>query len=214
VTRVALARRWAAAAIAGLAVLALPACDPDQPGSAAIVGGQRISETELQDTVQAIVDLKRETGQDAGDVAELTRGVLAGRVESMLVTHAAATEGLTISDGEVRNYISGARSEIGDEKKFRAALANSNIAPDDLDRYTAFFLLREKLATRLGAANDPATRTKYNELMLSTGNEVGVQISPRYGSWDPRQGLAGSPDDLSHPVSPSPAPTQLAPSPQ
>ena len=206
--------RAAGAAMACLAVLALTACDPSQPGAAAIVGDQRITETELQDSVRAIVDLKLEAGQKAGDVAALTREELAERIESLLVTRAAAAEGVAVTEGEVRSYVSGARSDFGDEKRFRAALANSNVAPDDLERYTEFFLLREKLANELGGANDPATAEKYNQLILRIGNEAGVQVSPRYGSWDAVKGIGGPPDDLSRSESGDQPPTEPAPNPQ
>jgi hypothetical protein len=194
-------------AVACLAVLALTACDPQQAGAAAIVGGQRISENELQDSVRSLVDLKKETGQQAGDVAALTRQELTERVESLLVERAAAAEGVQVTDGEVRGYIAGARSDFGEEKQFRAALANANVAPADLDSYTRFFLLREKLAGKLGGANDPSTGEKYGQLILKTGNEVGVHINPRYGAWDPKKGVGGPPDDLSRAPTAEPAPT-------
>jgi SurA N-terminal domain len=216
VTRV-LPRRIAGAALGGfaaLAMLALTACEPNQPGAAAIVGDQRISETELQESVRAIVDIKKETGQQTGDIAALTREELAERIESILVGRAAATEGLTVSEGEVSDYISAARSDFGDEARFRVALANSNVAPDDLERYTEFFLLREKLANRLGGANDPSVAQKYNQLILGIGNEAGVQISPRYGSWNPAEGIGQPKDDLSRSGSAEPAPSAPAPAPQ
>jgi SurA N-terminal domain len=216
VTRV-LPRRIAGAALAGLVGLAVPAltaCEPDQPGSAAIVGDQRITEAELQGSVRAIIDLKREAGQQVSDTGALVRQVLARQVESILVAHAAAAEGIEVSEGEVSKSISQVRSGFADEAKFRAALADNNIAPADFERFAEFNLQVQKLADRLGGANDPATAQKYNQLLLSIGNEEGVQISPRYGSWDPAKGPGEPKDDLSQSGSLEPSSTEPAPAPR
>jgi hypothetical protein len=212
-----LPRRIAGAALAGLVGLAVPAltaCEPDQPGAAAIVGDQRISEADLQENVQAIVGIKKDAGQQPGDTAALVRQVLYRQIESMLVARAAAEEGIEVTDGEVSNYMSQTRSGFADEAKFQSALAENNIAPADFERFAEFNLQVQKLASRLGGLNDPATAQKYNQLLLRVGNEEGVQISPRYGSWDATKGPGQPKDDLSRSASAEPASTELPPPPQ
>jgi SurA-like N-terminal domain len=164
--------------------------------------------------VRAIIDLKKEAGQQVGDTGALLRQVLFRQVESILVAHAAAEEGVEVTEGEVSTSISQVRSGFADEAKFRAALADNNIAPADFERFAEFNLQVQKLANRLGGANDPATAQKYNQLLLRIGNEEGVQISPRYGSWDPAKGPTEPKSDLSQSGSAEPASTEPAPAPR
>ena len=83
----------------------------------------------------------------------------------------------------------------------KQTLARAGIAPDDLADYTRKFLLRDQIARQLAESGSSNVEEAYTQLVVETGNAMGVQIAPRYGSWDSQEGLGPRPDDLSKPLS-------------
>jgi parvulin-like peptidyl-prolyl isomerase len=182
-----------------MAVLLLSACAADQPGAAAIVGDQRIAVSALQSSAEQVLALQERTGEPTSPAGQVLRTQLTEQVENIIVNEIAADLGITVSDGEVRNLIAETREQVGDQ--FDIQLARAGISPDDLEDYTRKFLLRDQIARQL-AEEGGDVDAAYQQLGVETGNAMGVEIAPRYGSWNAETGLEPIPNDLSTPVSP------------
>lgn len=182
--------RGLAAAAALLAVTSLTSCRPDQVGAAAIVDGKTISVHQLQDATTDY--LKAVPKGNAGDAQQ---AILQQMIVSAVVAKAGDTAGVTVSAGEVaaqRDQIldsvrAGAKAAKVSERVFVSRqLAQSQnatvVPPSQLDQ----FIRDQLMASKLGQ-NDPAAA---NEAIIKAAADTDVEVNPRYGRWDPQQGLA------------------------
>ena len=182
--------RGLAVAAALLTVTSLTSCRADQVGTAAIVDGNTISVHELQDATADY--LKAVPKGNAGDAQQ---AILQQMIVSAVVAKAGDTAGVTVSAGEVasqRDQIldsvrAGARAAKVSERVFVSRqLAQSQnatvVPPSQLDQ----FIRDQLLASKLGQ-NDPAAA---NDAITTAADHTKIEVNPRYGQWDPQQGLA------------------------
>ncbi len=183
-------RGLAVLAVALLAMSSLVSCRADQVGTAANVDNDSISVEELQD---ATVDyLEAVPDGNAGDAQQ---AILQQMIVSAVIAKAADSAGVTATDGEV----AAARDQALDSVREPAEEANVSaraylsrqlsqsqsgavVPPDQLEQ----FIRDQILATKLGE-NDPAAA---NDALVAAARETDVEVNPRYGRWDPQQGLA------------------------
>jgi hypothetical protein len=180
----------AVAAAAALAVMSLASCRTDQVGTAAIVDGESISVEQLQDATQGFLEAVPD-----GNSGNAQQAILQQMIVSKVIQNAADSAGVTVSDSEVAAQ----RDQVLDSVREPAEAANvsardyvsrqlsSNqtgavVPPDDLEQ----FIRDQLLASKLGE-NDPAAG---NEALMAAARETDVEVNPRYGRWDPQQGLA------------------------
>ena len=183
-------RGLAVAAAALLAVTSLTSCRADQAGTAAIVDGESISVDELQEQTESYLE-----AVPSGNAGDAQHAILLQMIVATLVEKAAETAGVTVSAGEV----AAARDQALDSVREPAAaakvstrsylsrqLAESQTAavvpPDQLEQ----FIRTQLLASKLGE-NDP---NAANEAITAAAGDADIEINPRYGRWDPQQGLA------------------------
>jgi SurA N-terminal domain len=175
-THVTRTRRVSAAALAVGAALALGACDTQQIGAAAVVGDQRISVGELQDEVVAYADSLPEAQPPTGDTTALQQALLERRIRHELFTVLADREGVEVSEADIDRFLDDfAAQQGGDLSGFYAqnGFTEESVRPAVRDE-----LVRQQLLATLGS--DEAI---FVELDAIT-QEVGVEVNPRYGSWD------------------------------
>ncbi len=160
-------RLGAAALAAGL----LAGCTPGQVGIAASVGEDRLSVSALQDRTNALLT---EVGaaQNLSGIAQNL--ALTFFVSSRVVERAAAEQGVQVTAGEVAEATAAIRGSEQAEQILNGAV-NRGVAPSDLDMFVRDALLRERIA-----ATGP-----LEEVLAATAQETPVQVSPRYGTFDP-----------------------------
>jgi hypothetical protein len=183
-------RALAMAAAAVVVVVSLTACRADQVGTAAIVDGDSISVEELQDATEGY--LQAVPNASSGDAQQ---AILQQLIVSAVIQKAADIAGVTVTDSEVAQQ----RDQVLDSVREPAAAAEVSardyvsrqlaqgqtgavVPPDDLEQ----FIRDQLLATKLGE-NDPAAA---NDALVAAARETDVEVNPRYGRWDPQQGLA------------------------
>lgn len=192
----------AAAALVGVVVTLLAGCDPAAAGAAALVGGYKITENEIQGDATAIRDVvdRIEGQQPAG--AALLPALVQNRVRTRLVTVAAAREGVTVTQGEIDQLVlANGGLEILAE---RLAQADGQwVPPDGVEDAARTLLLQQELAVKLAPAGSPQDQAvAVTEYLSDLAEELGVEISARYGTWDPALISVGPlPNDLSEPAS-------------
>jgi hypothetical protein len=208
-------RRAAAAVMAAVGALALvvtlSACDPKEAGSAAVVGGARITETQINHDAALVLAAFAKAGTEAPSNATLLRTLVDRAIDDEIVEAAGKAEKITITQGEIDKLISdnGGRAKLTEDFATRDGLWLPPGQIDDLARSSLIQLaLGNKLVPGGDATAVDAAVTKYKAKLAG---ELGVTVSPRYGSWS-RTALeiTGNLDDLSVPAAGEPAPTPSA----
>ena len=182
-------RGVALAAVVLVAMTALTSCRADQIGTAAIVDGETITVEELQAATVRYLD-----AVPSGNSGDAQQAILQQRIVSAVIAKAAASAGVTVTDGEVaaqRDQVlvsvreAAEAAELSPRVYLVRQLAQSEqpavVPPDQIER----FIRDQLLASKLG--QDPAAA---NEALLAAAEATDVEVNPRYGRWDPLQGLA------------------------
>ncbi|QNP72258.1 SurA N-terminal domain-containing protein [Streptomyces roseirectus] len=180
------------ATIAAAAPL-LTACGNDaHPGAAAVVGGQRITVSQLENRVSEVRDAQRAAVRDDAQYAQaiaqtgtLTRDTLHGMVLDKVIQKAAENAGVTVSRREIQEMRSGLEQQAGGAQGLETAwLQQYGVPPQRIDENLRLQLEAQKLATKLGT--DTSQPAFWNTLSTAS-KELGVDLNPRYGSWDAKK---------------------------
>ena len=203
-------RRIMPAALALAAAVALSACDADQVGAAAVVGSERFTVSDLQEQVEQAQSLEGFDVQAAGGVPGFQRDLLTRHIQHEIFEQLAADEGIEITGAQIDDALERfeAQSPGGDlspllaqngytDESFRAGLTDQLIAESYL-------------------AQNGGDQYALTERLIETGEELGIEVNPRYGNWGdqlavtddsgsiskPAGGEAASPGELPEPTPP------------
>jgi hypothetical protein len=192
-------RLKAGVAVVAVGVLALTGCATQKAGSAAVAGDERLTEvqlTDLFDELDELYNVNPDSQRLPND--QLTLSVLSWWVNEQLIGTIAEEEGLTATQTQIDEV-------LGADQEQRDAISLSNgIPPSRLEAAAEVFVLSSALTESL--AEPGATKEETDAALLArlqeTADELGVSISPRFGSWnaetvsvEPR-----NPDRLSSPA--------------
>ncbi|MBB6415595.1 MULTISPECIES: SurA N-terminal domain-containing protein [Streptomyces] len=177
------------AAIAAAAPL-LTACGNDaHPGAAAVVGGQRITVSQLDERVGEVRAAQRAAVQDEAQYQQviartgtLTRDTLHTLVLDRVLHRAAENAGVSVSRKEIQAMRSGLEQQAGGAKALETTwLQQYGIPPQRLDENLRLQLEAQKLAEKLGTNTD---RPEFWKALSDASKDLNVDLNPRYGTWD------------------------------
>ncbi|MCX4906140.1 SurA N-terminal domain-containing protein [Streptomyces sp. NBC_00878] len=168
----------------------LSACGNDaHPGAAAVVGGDRITVSQLENRVNEVRSAQRAatTGeaqfeQAIAKTGGLTRDTLHVMVLDRVLHQAAQDAGVTVSRKEVQGFRGELEKQAGDERALEVAwLQQYGVAPERLDDNLRVQIEAQKLAAALGTdTSQPA----FWKALSEASKKLDVDLNPRYGSWD------------------------------
>jgi hypothetical protein len=168
---VSLSRRVAAVASSAALAIALAACDAGQVGAAAVVGGERITVTELQDHVREVVALM--PGEEAtGDQRNTQLTVLNRMIAFRLLDRVAADAGITVTEAEVDQFIADQLVPQVPEGDLTPLLAQNLLTEDTLRDAVREVLVLQQVG-----------QEAYLGALVDVSEQVGVEVNPRYGTW-------------------------------
>lgn len=168
----------------------LTACGNEaRPGAAAVVGGQRITVSQLESRVNEVREAQRAAVPDETQYAQavartgtLTRDTLHGMVLDRVLHRAAEDAGITVSRKEVQAMRAGLEQQAGGAKGLESTwLQQYGIPPQRLDENLRLQLEAQKLATGLGT---DTSRPEFWNALSKASKELDVDLNPRYGDWD------------------------------
>ncbi len=167
----------------GLTALALTGCGASQAGAAALIGDQRITESELNERVQGILTAQGLPTQDSS--SELITQALDRLITTNLVNQLADREGIVIDQGEVDAIRLQYLAQAGGQAELENLLLQQGVLPADIDSVIALNIQVSKLGQELapGAELDVqggAVFVAASELSV----ELNTEVAPRYGTWD------------------------------
>jgi outer membrane murein-binding lipoprotein Lpp len=186
-------RRRRTALLLSAAIVAAPlltACGSDaHPGAAAVVGGQRITVSQLENRVSEVRAAQRAAVPDEAAYAQviaksgtLPRDVLHNMVLDEVLHKAAQDAGVTVTRKELQGMRGDLEDQVGGAKALEAAwLQQYGIPPQRLDENLRLQLEAQKLATSLGT--DTGKPAFWNAL-AEASKKLDIDLNPRYGTWD------------------------------
>jgi hypothetical protein len=208
----------------------LAACGPVQMGSAAIVGGHRITTSTLTTEVSDLssyYNAHRGKVQLAFASSQMPQQVLAWLIRFQVRDEVARREGITVTAGDVQHAIEAIKAQAaqsgGTASLTDLAVANGlppNLIGSALGRYQA---IADLLVTRLDGGVNPTSQTaqqtlnnEFNHAQCMAAKSLDIKINPQFGRLDYNQlAIVASPNTLSAPgpgASPTPsASPQAAP---
>jgi hypothetical protein len=189
------ARRAALALAAAGAVLALTGCTTERLGAAAVIDGETVSTDELQTAASDYLEVVPEA-----DPADVQVAILQRAIVSEVIDETARRVGVGVREGRVAAERDDLLPSVGGREGLIRTLAQSQqptiLAPSDVDRWIKDRLLFNAIAAEISgrelAVDDPATQQALNEanrLLSRTSRAMDIEVSPRYGRWDPDSGI-------------------------
>jgi hypothetical protein len=186
---------------AGLAVvafggcIALAACGPAQFGSAAIVGGDRITSSTLATEVSSLNHGYRATKvRLAFPASQMPQVVLAWLLRFRIRDELAQREGITVNQGEIQravDQISSQGKRAGVPSLTALAVQNGlppNLVNSDLGRYQA---IANTFVNRLTGGKTPSSSTAqqalnqaFDRAQCMAAKNLDIKVNPQFGRFD------------------------------
>ncbi|MFE0103168.1 SurA N-terminal domain-containing protein [Streptomyces sp. NPDC059009] len=190
-------RRRTALILSAAALAAAPlltACGNDaHPGAAAVVGGDRITVSQLESRVNEVRAAQRKAIPDSRQYAQaisksggLTRATLHSMVLDRVLHRAASDARVHVSRREVQEARAGLVQQAGGEKALQQGyLQQFNVAPARIDDNLRTEIEANKLAKKLGLdMNSPQGQAEFWKNLTAASKKMKVDLNPRYGTWD------------------------------
>ena len=176
-------KQWTLVGAAVIGAIVLSACGSTSPGAAAVVGGDRISERELNEKVEQVL---RAQGRPMDSVSEaLVVTTLDRMITTSLVEQLADQEGVEVTQGELDATLANYVEATGGQEAFEELLIQQDLAPESIEDLFRVNILAQKLGMELDPMGSPEAQSSAVLVAVSQfSEEVGTSVSPRYGTWD------------------------------
>ena len=136
-------------AVVALSALAVSGCTSTvRTGAAAVVGGDRITSTQLQQVVDRSAAGASPAGKDGG---ALTRSVLGRLIAHDVLATAAREQGVSVTPAQVDATEDAVAKQAGGRDQLLTAAAQNGVSARDLRGVLSDFALRQALAAKLTA---------------------------------------------------------------
>jgi len=179
------------AVLAIASALLLTGCS--QSNEAASVGGFKISQTELQSSIDAVMaertkvdssQMQLETGE------ELNRGQLRFKILMHTFDEIAKELKLEVTPSQLEAQRANLINSVGGEAELPKNLVNAAIALQDFDAYVRARVISDLISAALIESGVPEAdvSSRVSELLNAKSKSLGVTVNPRYGFWNNETG--------------------------
>jgi hypothetical protein len=189
-------RLTAAAGLACAATLLLSGCSDARLGAAAVVDGQAIPISDLQDATNAYLKVI-----PGGDPKQAQVAILQSMIISEVLDEVARDNGVRVPDGRIAAERDDLFESFGGRRGLVRTLANSQqqptiLPPSGVERWVKDRLLFNAIAEEVGGGPlntaDPESQevlVEVQDQLTRAGEDLDIEVNPRYGSWSPRRGI-------------------------
>ena len=160
-----------------------------QSNEAATVGGFKITQTQVQSSIDAIMTerTKVDTKQmqlESGDA--LTRGQLRFKILMHTFDEIAKELKIEVTSSQIEAKKATITESVGGKTELPKNLVNAAIAQQDFDTYVRAIVISEQITSALTASGvaDADVAAKLGQLLSAKAKSLGIKINPRYGVWD------------------------------
>jgi len=160
-----------------------------QSNEAAMIGDFKISQTELQSSIDAVMAerAKVDSSQmqlESGE--ELNRGQLRFKILMHTFDEIAKELKLEVTSSQLGAKKASIIQSVGGEAELPKNLVNAAIAQQNFDTYVRAIVISEQISAALSQSGiaDEEVSAKVGELLTAKAKSLGVKVNPRYGIWD------------------------------
>jgi len=164
-----------------------------QTNEAATIGDFKISQTELQSSINAVMAerAKVDSSQmqlESGE--ELNRGQLRFKILMHTFDEIAKELKIDVTSSQIGAKKATILESVGGEAELPKNLVNAAIALQDFDTYVRAIVISEQISQALSQSGvaDEEVSAKVSELLTAKAKTLGIKINPRYGAWDNEAG--------------------------
>ena len=164
-----------------------------QSNEAATIGDFKISQTELQSSIDAVMaertkvdssQMQLETGE------ELNRGQLRFKILMHTFDEIAKELKIDVTSSQIGAKKATILESVGGEAELPKNLVNAAIALQDFEVYVRAIVISEQISQALSQSGvaEAEVSAKVSELLTAKAKTLGVKVNPRYGAWDNEAG--------------------------
>jgi len=164
-----------------------------QSNEAAMIGDFKISQTELQSSIDAVMAerAKVDSSQmqlESGE--ELNRGQLRFKILMHTFDEIAKELKLEVTSSQLGAKKASIIQSVGGEAELPKNLVNAAIAQQNFDTYVRAIVISEQISAALSQSGvaDEEVSAKVGQLLTAKAKSLGVKVNPRYGAWDSEVG--------------------------
>ena len=179
-----------------------------QTNEAASVGGFKITQTQLQGSIDAVMAERSKVDitqmqLESGDA--LNRGQLRFKILMHTFDEIAKELKIEVTTSQVESKKASIIESVGGKTELPKNLVNAAIAPQDFDTYVRAILISERITSALAQSGvaEADVANQLGRLLSAKAKELGVKINPRYGFWDVEAGDVVAADVTGGAVTPS-----------
>lgn len=161
-------------------------CGAPHPGAAAVVDGDRIAVS----TVQQRASTLRDAAGKRADSSNLNRFALRDMLNTRVLRQALRDADLAVSHQEATRLRQRAEQSAGGRKQLNELLIQKyGVPPAEADAYFRQQAGLLKLAHAAGARSQDqqAVQKATSKAMTRAAKKMKVSVNPRYGDWNPRR---------------------------
>jgi FKBP-type peptidyl-prolyl cis-trans isomerase (trigger factor) len=160
-----------------------------QNNEAATIGDFKISQTELQSSIDAVMAerTKVDSSQMQLETGEaLNRGQLRFKILMHTFDEIAKELKIEVTSSAIEAKKATIINSVGGEAELPKNLVNAAIALQDFDTYIRAIVISDQVAAALSQSGvpDEEVSTKVGDLLNAKAKSLGIKINPRYGVWD------------------------------
>jgi hypothetical protein len=187
--------RWVRGAVLAIAAIVLLAgCASTFQPPAAVLGHDRISQSELSEQVRigAALASEQTVSLDSAQGKQIVRQVLAGLIEYHLALAYALQQGLAVRTGDIDSNLQQTAQQVGGQQQLDKILAQRGLTLANLRDAIARSLLIQQVqnavATKAGLKATASAQQKlaaYQHWLAERAAAVHLEVNPRYGRFEP-----------------------------
>jgi hypothetical protein len=154
------------------------------------VGEEDIKSTQIQSVVDEIL-AARKTVDTAGMELIVGKQLLRNQAQfaviRILFNQIVIDKNFTISDSDVAARRGDVINQVGGLDRLEPALVSANLAASTFDEYLRILIIVDRLNESFISSGIPEALVsqEVSKTLVATAEKLGVEVNPKYGTWNP-----------------------------
>jgi hypothetical protein len=182
--------RLVATIVLGVAVLTGCSDSPKLAGSAVVINGDVVPASSVADRVDRVRAQIQVTDpsliSEVPSLIQINQRAVDHFIRAALFEEAVAREGINVTQLDVEAYRDEVFTQYAKET-IEAQLVSQNAVPaDDVEGFMREIMIQRILMEKLAPGADNQTQfIAMTDYLTALSDELGVELNPRFGKWDP-----------------------------
>ena len=154
------------------------------------VGEEDIKSTQIQGVVDEILAARKSVdtaGMELIVGKQLLRNQAQFAVIRILFNQIVIDKNFTISDSDVAARRGDVINQVGGLDRLEPALVSANLAASTFDEYLRILIIVDRLNESFISSGIPEALVsqEVSKTLVATAEKLGVEVNPKYGTWNP-----------------------------